>query len=312
MSFASDCKKELCGLALEKPCCQLSELSALFMAIGSLNLLGRGRVAIQFACENMAVARRIYTLMDSALGVTPQVHYVSNTHFGGRRKAVLTLGPMHSPAFLYGMNMLTEKDGVESLRSMTPNLPLTRGCCMRSFLRGAMLGNGTITNPELGYHMELPFHDETMRLNLAKCLLKQDLPVKQSHRKEQGYLYYKQCEQIVTFLTAVGAHKAVMKIEDLRVKRQVFGDVTRAVNCDNANMNKMMEASDAQIAAIEKLLRHGQLNALPPGLQEIAVARLNMPAATLTELGQSLKKPIGKSGVNHRLRRLMALAEELE
>ena len=174
-----------------------------------------------------------------------------------------------------------------------------------------LLGNGTISNPELGYHMELPYHDETMRLNLAKCLLKQGLPVKQSHRKEQYYLYYKQCEQIITFLTAVGAHKAVMQIEELRVKRQVYGGVTRAMNCDNANMNKSMDASDAQIAAIEKLLKLGQLNSLPPSLQEIAVARLNMPSATLTELGQSLKKPIGKSGVNHRLRRLMALAEEL-
>ena len=102
-----------------------------------------------------------------------------------------------------------------------------------------------------------------------------------------------------------------MQIEELRVKRQVYGGVTRAMNCDNANMNKSMDASDAQIAAIEKLLKLGQLNSLPPSLQEIAVARLNMPSATLTELGQSLKKPIGKSGVNHRLRRLMALAEEL-
>ena len=120
-----------------------------------------------------------------------------------------------------------------------------------------VLGNGTISNPELAYHMELPFHDETMRLNLAKCLLKQGLPVKQSHRKEHGYLYYKQCEQIITFLTAVGAHKAVMQIEELRVKRQVYGGVTRAMNCDNANMNKSMDASEAQIAAIEKLVQEG-------------------------------------------------------
>ena len=254
MSFASDCKKELCGLALEKPCCQLSELSGLFMAVGSLNLLGRSRVAIQFSCENMAVARRIYTLMDSALGVTPQIHFISNTHFGGRRKAVLTLGPMHSPAFLYGMNMLTEKDGEETLRSMTPNLPLTRSCCMRAFLRGAMLGNGTISNPELGYHMELPYHDETMRLNLAKCLLKQGLPVKQSHRKEQYYLYYKQCEQIITFLTAVGAHKAVMQIEELRVKRQVLGEVRtefhKFADALTKTQDKLQSASDE----LEKLV----------------------------------------------------------
>jgi len=101
-----------------------------------------------------------------------------------------------------------------------------------------------------------------------------------------------------------------MKIEDLRVKRQVYGSVTRAMNCDSANLNKSMEASDSQIAAIEKLIRHNRLGALPPSLQEIAIARLNAPSATLQELGQSLKKPIGKSGVNHRLRRLMAIADE--
>lgn len=312
MSFASDCKKELCVLTIDKPCCMLSELSGQYMTCGSLNLLGRGKVSVQFTCENMAVARRIYTLLSRSLKTPPQIHYVDSTHFGGRRKCILTLGPAESPAFLKAMNMMVTRDGQDSLRAMSPNLSLSRACCMRSFLRGAMLGGGTITNPEIAYHMELPYHDENMRLNLAKCLLKQGLPVKQSSRKGKGYLYYKQCEQIITFLTAVGAHKAVMHIEDLRVRRQVYGGVTRAMNCDNANMNKAMDASDAQIIAIEKIIKHNGLASLPMGLQEIAVARMSSPSATLTELGQSLKKPIGKSGVNHRLRRLMAIAESID
>ena len=190
MSFASDCKKELCVLTIDKPCCMLSELSGQYMTCGSLNLLGRGKVSVQFTCENMAVARRIYTLLSRSLKTPPQIHYVDSTHFGGRRKCILTLGPAESPAFLKAMNMMVTRDGQDSLRAMSPNLSLSRACCMRSFLRGAMLGGGTITNPEIAYHMELPYHDENMRLNLAKCLLKQGLPVKQSSRKGKGYLYY--------------------------------------------------------------------------------------------------------------------------
>lgn len=311
MSFSSDCKKELCLRQPEKDCCLKSELSAFYASLGSLNLLGRGKVSVQFSSESMAVARRVYTLLRKVMALNPQIHYLTTSRFGGTRKCVLTLGPMESPIFLTALKMMSVDDsGAASLRSTTPRVALTRSCCMRAYLRGAFLGGGALTNPEQGYHLELKYRDDDMRESMAKCLQKLELPIKDSMRKGKGYLYLKQSDQIVTFLTAVGAHQTVMEIENLRVKRQVLGTVNRAMNCDNANLQKQMTASDDQTRAIMALAKKDGLKGLPKSLQDIAVARLNAPDATLAQLGESLDPPIGKSGVNHRMRRLLAYAEE--
>lgn len=310
MSFSSDCKKELCAVEPEKECCRLSELSALFMSMGSLSLLGRGRVNVQFSGESMAVCRRTYTLLVRTMGLTPQIHYVTHARFGGTRNAVLTLGPVQSPVFLSALGMMeTNGDGSQTLRSTSPRVSLSRSCCARAFLRGVMLGGGTLSNPEQAYHLELSYRDEEARYATAKCLGKLGLPVKQSARREHAYLYLKQSDHIVNFLTAVGAHQAVMKIEDLRVKREVLGAVNRAMNCDAFNLHKQIEAGNEQREAIEWLQRENRIFSLPPSLQEIALARLNQPDASLAELGASLQPPIGKSGVNHRMRRLMAYVQ---
>lgn len=312
MSFSSDCKKELCLLNPEKPCCRMSELSALYMTLGSLNLLGRGKLSVQFTGESMAVARRVYTLLQKGLNLSPQIHYVSTAHFGGTRKCVLTLGPTQTPDFLSALGMMTVGEGGETtLRSTSPRVNLNRSCCVRAFLRGAMLGGGTMTNPEQGYHLELGYRDETFRDCAAKCLQRVGLPIHQSSRKGKDFLYLKQSDQIVTFLTAVGAHQAVMEMENLRVQRQVLGSVNRAMNCDSANLQKQMNASGEQLRAIDRLAKRDGLKGLPKALQEIAVARLNAPDLTLEQLGQTLDPPLGKSGVNHRMRRLMEYAAEL-
>ena len=310
MSFSLDCKKELSLLKPERRCCVLAELAGLYAAMGSLNLLGGGKVSVQLASESMAVSRRAYTLLAQGMRLSPQIHYVTVARFGGKRKCVLTLGPNDSPAFLSALRMMDAgEDGSQALRATSPRLLLTRLCCARAFLRGAFIGGGAISGPEQGYHLELPFPDADTRALLAKCLGRLGLPVCQSARREKPYLYLKQSEHIVTLLSALGASAAVMRIEDLRVKRQVLSTVNRAMNCDSANLRKLMAASQRQVEAIEALRDAGQLESLPPALYEIALARLNHPDATLEQLGASLNPPIGKSGVNHRLRRLLALIQ---
>ena len=310
MSFSSDCKKELCLVQPEKDCCRISELCALYMCLGSLSLLGQGKVNVTFSCESMAVARRVYTLLDQTMGLTPQIHYVSTTRFGGRRKCVLTLGPANTPAFLEAFDMMTpEPDGKHTLRSTSPRLSLTRACCTRAFLRGAFLGGGTLSDPKAGYHLELSYRDDDTRESLAKCLQRLDLPIRQSARKDQRFLYLKRSDLIVTFLTAVGAHQAVMEMENLLVNRQVLGTVNRAMNCDSFNLHKQMNASDQQVKAILALKESGAYNRLSPSLQAMAEARLNAPDLSLTDLGKAMDPPLGKSGVNHRMRRLMAYAD---
>jgi len=307
MSFSSDVKNELAVVKPEKSCCGLSELCGLYATMGSLSLLGRGKVNVQLISESLAVCRRAYTLLVQTLHVSPQIHYVTNARFGGTRKCVLTLGPVHTPALLKALGMMDETG---SLKSTTPRMGLTRQCCMRAFLRGVMLGGGTMSNPEQSYHLELPCRNSDIQAMMAKSMQRMGLPIKLGVRREHTYLYLKQSDQIVALLTVIGAHTSVMQIEDLRVKKQVMETVNRAMNCDNANLQKQMDASTAQVEAIRRLRDNDKLSTLPPGLQEIALARLNAPDASLTELGQMLDPPIGKSGVNHRMRRLMSYLDD--
>ena len=312
MSFSSDCKEELCRLPLEKSCCRLSELSALYMTLGSLSLLGRGQVKAQFAVESPAIARRIFLLLQRELHLTAQIHYVSHPRFGGVRNCILTLNPQQSPVLLTRFSMMDlDHHGHAALRSTTPKVNLQKSCCCRSFLRGAMLGCGTLTKPKRGYRLELVACEEGFRLILAKAMQRFSLSFRQSQRNGQTIYYQTTGEQVITFLTLIGAHQAVITLEELRVQREVLGDINRAMNCDAANLQKQMNASDRQIEQILKLISHDMFSHLPPALQEIAKARVHAPDASLAELGQMLDPPIGKSGVNHRMRRLMEFAENL-
>ncbi|MCE5344201.1 MAG: DNA-binding protein WhiA [Eubacteriales bacterium] len=314
MSFSSDCKEELCRVPCDKACCRLSELSALYMTLGTLSLLGQGRLSVQFAVESPAIARRIFVLMQKQAQIVAQLHYVTYARFGGRRKCVLTVGPKQAPAFLLLLGMMeVGEDGTPTLHSTVPRVKLNRDCDRRAFLRGALLGCGTLNDPNHGYHLELTVREDSLRLYIAKCLQSLNIPVKYTQRRGVTSLYCKQSDQIADILTAAGAFTAVTRLESLRVKRQVLGTVNRAMNCDNANLRKQMDASQRQFALISRLAASDHFSAMPPALQQIAQARLQSPDMTLEELGQTFTPPIGKSGVNHRMRRLMRFAsEELE
>jgi len=311
MSFSSDCKEELCRVPSDKACCRLAELGALYMTLGGLSLLGRGQLCVQFTVESPAIARRVFVLLRKEAQILAQLHYVTHARFGGVRKCVLTVGPKQAPALLTKLKMMEpDEDGVPALRATTPRVKLNRDCCRRAFLRGALLGCGTISNPEHGYHLEMTARDEALRLNIAKCLQSLGVPVKQTERHGVVSLYCKQSDQIATILTATGAHQAVTTLESLRVQRQVLGTVNRAMNCDSANLQKQMNASDLQISLITALMASERFSAMPPALQEVARARVQAPDMSLEELGQTLTPPIGKSGVNHRMRRLIQFARE--
>lgn len=295
----------------DKACCRMAELGALYMTLGALSLLGRGQLCVQFATESPAIARRVFVLLQKEAQIVAQLHYVTHARFGGVRECVLTVGPRQAPALLIRLNMMEPgEDGALTLRWTTPRVKLNRDCDRRAFLRGAILGCGTLSNPEHGYHLEWIARDEDLRQNIARCLQSLGVPVKQTERRGVVSLYCKQSDHIAAVLTAAGAHQAVTTLESLRVRRQVLGSVNRAMNCDASNIQKQMDASQRQQRQIEALLKTERFSTLPPALQEIARARLRAPDLNLEELGQTLAPPIGKSGVNHRMRRLMQIAGE--
>ncbi len=312
MSFSSDLKQELCSVRPEKPCCALSELSGLYMTMGSLTLLGGGKVNAQISGESLPACRRAYTLMSKSLKLEPKAHFVKSPRFGGTKRCVLSLGAAQSPELLCRLMMAERHEQDWSLKATTPKLPITRLCCVKAFLRGVMLGGGTISNPDTAYHLELPCKDGEMRQTLAKCLQRLELPVKFSEREGKPYLYIKRSEHIITLLTAIGAHQAVLRLEELRLRKQLVGKLNREMNCDQYNLSRQTEAGANQLDAIKGLAESGRLDKLPDSLKEIAQKRMEAPDASLAQLGQMLNPPIGKSAVNHRLRRLMEYAGEHE
>lgn len=185
------------------------------------------------------------------------------------------------------------------------NLDIAKGV-----VRGTFLGGGSITEPNARYHLEIRLETKEAREKLVKIINKFNIEVKLLDRKYSYSIYIKDGEEISKFLALIGANSSVLKYEDIRVLKETKNNVNRKVNCETANLNKTINAAVAQINAIEKIKKKKKWNSLPPNLQEIAELRLENPDATLDELGKMLSDPIGKSGVNHRLKRIIEISEE--
>ena len=193
---------------------------------------------------------------------------------------------------------------------------------LKSLIIGAFMGSGSINNPEKKYHLEIDFENEEnlekqyekVKLILVEkikdVLEKLGIRTKKMITENKKSIYIKEGEEISKFLALIGANKAVMKFEDIRIQKEMRGKVNRLVNCETANLNKTINASIEQIAAIKKLKETGKFNKLNDNLKEIANLRLENPDMPLVELGKRLKEPVGKSGVNYRLKKIMELANE--
>ena len=182
----------------------------------------------------------------------------------------------------------------------------------RALIRGSFLGSGSISNPENSYHLEIAFQNEQF-LNLAlKTCEELDIKVKKMVNDNKYCIYLKEGEEISKILILMGANRAVLRFEEIRVQREMRGKVNRIVNCETANLNKTIDASVKQIEAIKKLKQKKKFYMLNDNLKEIAELRLKYPDISLIELGNKLKEPIGKSGANYRLKKIMEIANNID
>ncbi len=313
MSFSAITKEELVRLPLGKPCCMLHELGALVHTSASLALKGSGLVQVTFQVESAALARRIFLLLRARLSITPTLHFVQHARLGKKRSSVLTLENADAQKLLATLGMMEQgDDGTYSLKRTVPRHALTRQCCRSAFFRGAFLGAGSITNPEKGYHFEIVAAEPTLAATLTRLLKKADLPGKWMTRKGVSVVYFKGSEQIASVLGMMGAHQALLSLENTRIHKNVMNHVNRMINCDASNMEKQLDASRRQVDAITALSQQKGLGSLPPSLAQVAQLRLLHPDASLQQLGEMLDPPVGKSGINHRLRRIVALSQALE
>lgn len=181
----------------------------------------------------------------------------------------------------------------------------------KALVRGCFLGSGSISNPKQSYHLEVLFSQKGYADFILEQLQAYQIAFKQVVKNQSDGIYAKDGEEISKFLAFIGANHSVLQFEEIRIYREIRGNVNRKVNCETANLNKTVESALKQIQAIEFLQQKGELEKLSEGLQEIAQLRISHPEASLIELGNLLKEPLGKSGVNHRLKAIEKVAEEL-
>ena len=183
---------------------------------------------------------------------------------------------------------------------------------IRSLVRGIFLGAGSINNPENKYHLEISLTNKKNTIYIKELIEEFDIKLKILEKEKQYSLYIKEGEEISKFLAFIGANKAVLKFEEIRVQREMNNKINRIVNCEAANLNKTINAAVSQIEAIEYLKKTNKFDRLDENLKEIALIRVKYPDMPLAELGKMLKKPVGKSGVNYRLKKIIEIADEFK
>ena len=208
------------------------------------------------------------------------------------------------------------KDNVEGIKVVEDEIQLDRLEKInidekKAIIRGSFLGAGSINNPDKTYHLEINLSNIQNLNSLCKILNDMEVKNKKLEQNKKYSIYLKDGEDISEFIALLGASASVLKYEDIRVQREMRGKVNRIVNCKTANLNKTINASVEQIDAIKKLQKSNKFNTLDENLKEISILRLENPDISLIELGKMLKKPLGKSGVNYRLKKIIQIAKEI-
>ncbi len=298
VSFSGGAKAELCRSVPQKHCCAVAECFGILLFCNSF-----GADGIRIITESRHLAQVLPKLFKKAFGLS--FDQVPDPEAPGKLIFTIT-GQEKLDAIMscYGF------DG-ETL-ALHINLPVVEDdCCKASFLRGAFLAGGSVTDPAKGYHLELTTTHQSVARE-CYTLMQEVLGFypKSALRGGGQVLYIKQSDLISDFLTYLGAPVAAMGIIEAKLEKELNNRVNRRCNCDDANTSKVVEAAQEQLVAIKHLRSRGLLEHLPPKLQQAAEARLANPELSLTELAAMMEPPITKPAMNHRLKKLVAMAQE--
>lgn len=306
MSYASEVKKELTGLQVHLDNAK-AELMALIRMNGSLGIANRNMI-LNVQTESPAIARRIYSLLKQFYQVESEIVVRRKMKLKKNNQYVVRLR-YHAQEILSDLGIL---EGFQ-IKEKVPMALLKDDLMIRSYLRGAFLAGGSVNNPETSrYHLEIYSLYEEHNEMIAQMINRYHLNARTTARRSGYIVYLKEAEKIAEFLQLIGATNGMLKFENIRIVRDMRNSVNRLVNCENANMDKVANASNCQIENIRLIDSMVGLDSLPEKLRAIAETRLAHQEVSLKELGVLVPGgPISKSGVNHRLRKLNAYAEEL-
>ena len=311
MSFSLEVKSELSRIEDTGACCKKSELAGIIrvgLAIRSVH----GRQGLVFATENSLLSRHLFSLVKKLYHAGPEVIMLKTRRF--RTHAIYRLDftdflDHKGDGLLKDMGLMIDSD----ISVITyHHLALRNRCCKRAYLRGGFMATGSISDPDKSYHLEITFSNRVQAEEYMHYLKDFGIESRSIIRKGHYLVYLKEGQEIVDFLNVVGAHGALMSLENIRILKELRNQVNRIVNCETANLSKTVDASFRQTESIRYIKETAGLESLPEGLYEIAVIRLENPDVSLMELGGMLKPPLSKSGVNHRLRKIDRIAEVIK
>ena len=312
MSFSSKVQDELSRQVNPARHCQIAEIAAILSLCGKIKISDQDHFSIEIHTENVAVARKYFTLLKKTFNIGTDVSIRRGAYLKRNRTYIVAVRE-HEDAIrvLQAAKLLNEYGEVSENLSVVRNVVVQNTCCRRAFIRGAFLASGSISDPEKFYHFEIACVAEPKAEQLRELIATFDIEAKIVRRKKYYVVYIKEGSQIVDILNVMEAPVALMELENIRILKEMRNSVNRQVNCETANINKTVSAAVKQMDDIRYIQAVIGLDGLPDNLREMALVRLERPDATLKELGEALNPPVGKSGVNHRLRKLGILADDL-
>ena len=295
MSFSSIVKEELSKKISGARHCQIAELAAIYSFCGSFVQKNKENSYIFFNFENVLVANKCFTLMKKAFTIYSGCDFVNKIAYDEKS---LTIS-------------VNDKELCEKIQDALESFSVTeRTCCRRAYLRGAYLCGGSTTDPGKSYHLEIVCKNKKSAEKIIELFETFDVDAKLVERGRYYIVYIKDSNKIVLALNVFEAPVALMEYENTIIMKEMRNSINRQNNCDVANLNKTVSAAQSVISDIKQLMGTAEYENLPDNIKEVAMLRVEYPDASLKELGEMLTPPLGKSGVNHRLRKLSEMARK--
>ena len=312
MSFSSKVKEELSKECNSPRHCCIAETAAIISMCGKVIFDEKDHVRIEIHTENVTVARKYFTLLKKTYNINTDISIRHSSSLNKNRSYVLSVNDDETARKILMTCRLMKPFGViEEDFSISDSLIIQRECCKRAFIRGAFLAAGSVSDPVKTYHFEIVCLSEAKAKQLQMIMETFNINARVIKRRKCFVVYVKDSSQVVDLLNIMGAYNALMDMENVRIVKDMRNNVNRKVNCETANINKTVSAAVKQIEDIRFIQMSSAFDELPESLQEMAELRVRYPEATLAELGQLLDTPVGKSGVNHRLKKISLFADEL-
>lgn len=308
MSFSTETKNELSRMDIGNRALDIAELSAIIRLSGSLHFMGNMQIGLKITTELNSIARRVFKILKKEFEINTSITVNKNQMLKKNNSYVLTITPeMGASKLLVALGIL-DNENTFITRNDISNKIVKEPEDARAYIRGAFLGGGSINDPEKNYHMEFVANNEDYAYELSELINSMGFNSKIVARKNNFVVYLKESEQISDLLAIIGATNAMFALQNIKIMKEMRNNVNRIVNCETANLSKTVDAAVRQVENILIIQKTIGIRGLPENLQELAMLRLEYEDMSLKELGKMLHPPLGKSGVNHRFKKIEEIA----